>query len=418
MINYMDRLTLNQLSTRIMDAFALEEPEYGQIESAFAIAFALGAISIGWMVDRWNVWWIYPASVFAWSLAGFATGFADSFAMLLLCRFWLGLAEAGNWPCALRTTQRILPPEQRTMGNGILQSGAAVGAVLIPLIVQGLVMLTGTWRYPFLVVGGIGVMWVLLWFAVVRRADLEYNWPSEAQAKQLGQRAEARSLLEILADRRFWVLVILVVSINTAWHFFRAWMPLFLQRSHHYSEAESNLFASAYYLATDAGSLSAGFATLWLVQRGLSVHNSRVLVFFLCALLTALSALAAVLPSGPLLLVVLLIIGFGALGLFPNYYSFSQELTVRHQGKVTGLLGCINWMAMALLHQLIGVSIKETGSYALGMTLAGLAPLAGFCVLFFVWGEEAPRRLPEPHLTPMPVTSDEHLRPAADSFRV
>src|SRR5262249_4685522 len=94
MINYMDRLTLNQTSKRLMDAFALNEQQYGEIESSFALAFALGALAVGWMVDRWNVWWMYPASVFAWSLAGFATGFANSFMALLLCRFLLGLAEA------------------------------------------------------------------------------------------------------------------------------------------------------------------------------------------------------------------------------------------------------------------------------------------------------------------------------------
>jgi hypothetical protein len=72
--------------------------------------------------------------------------------------------------------------------------------------------------------------------------------------------------------------------------------------------------------------------------------------------------------------------------LFPNYYSFSQELTVQHQGKVTGALGCINWLAMALLHELVGDSIKRTGSYSLGMALAGLAPMVGFLVLFLCWG--------------------------------
>src|SRR5215831_14116953 len=84
MINYMDRLTLNQTSERILQAFHLDEEDYGEIESTFAIAFALGALTVGWMADRWNVWWIYPTAVFAWSLAGFATGFVESFTALLL----------------------------------------------------------------------------------------------------------------------------------------------------------------------------------------------------------------------------------------------------------------------------------------------------------------------------------------------
>src|SRR5947209_1186557 len=84
MINYMDRITLNQLSKEIIDAFHLTELHYGYLEAAFGSAFALGAIIAGWLADRWNVRWMYAASVFAWSLAGFATGLAQSFAALLV----------------------------------------------------------------------------------------------------------------------------------------------------------------------------------------------------------------------------------------------------------------------------------------------------------------------------------------------
>src|SRR5262249_12842631 len=118
MLNYMDRLTLNLTATNILAYFQLDERDYGRLESAFAYAFALGAIIAGWMTDRWNVRGIYAAVVLAWSAAGFLTGLAQGFLGLLVCRFLLGLTEAGNWPCALRTTQRLVPPEQRSLGNG------------------------------------------------------------------------------------------------------------------------------------------------------------------------------------------------------------------------------------------------------------------------------------------------------------
>ncbi|HKI32324.1 MAG TPA: MFS transporter [Gemmataceae bacterium] len=478
MLNYMDRLTLNLSAARIMGEFGMDERQYGQLESAFAFAFAVGAIIFGWMADRWNVTLLYPLALLAWSAAGFATGLVGGFVGLLLCRSLLGLAEAGNWPCALRTTQHILTPSQRGMGNGILQSGAALGAILTPLIIWWLVLEgnpgkypewvagavgglagagqpgghfagllpvalapvyhPGAWRYPFMVIGALGVTWVLLWLLLVRRADLAMErrvspsligivgwlvllWGMDvalqllqvddpgatlavkAGVSALGIVAVARWLFRCTqADeegeklprgafvRRFWVLVVLVVAVNTAWHFFRAWLPLFLQKQLLYSEATTSGFMVAYYVSTDAGSLAAGAAALYLSRRGRTVHASRVCVFAACAGLTALSVAVALLGRGPLLLGLLLVIGFAALGLFPLYYSFSQELTTRHQGKLTGALGCINWLAMYLLQAAVGELVKARGSYSLGVALAGLAPLVGVAALVLFWGRTLP----------------------------
>src|SRR5262249_37433281 len=216
--------------------------------------------------------------------------------------------------------------------------------------------------------------------------------------------------------RRFWVLVVLVSTINITWHYLRAWLPLFLQKQHGYSPTETNWFFLVYYVATDVGTLSAGFAALYLARRGLPVHRSRVIVFLVCPLLTTLSLVVAVLPAGPLLLGVLLIIGFGALGLFPNYYSFSQEITVRHQGKVTGSLGCINWLVMALLHEAAGDSIKRTESYAEGLALAGVAPLVGLAVLLLFWGR-TPHKEPEPTPVTLPMPPDERIQAMDDRIK-
>jgi ACS family hexuronate transporter-like MFS transporter len=190
------------------------------------------------------------------------------------------------------------------------------------------------------------------------------------------------------------------------WHFLRAWLPLYLQERHKYGTREVQLFASAYYICTDLGALSAGFATLWLARRGVSVGASRRLVFVVCALLAALGLAVVYLPKGPVLLLSLLVVGFGSLGVFPNYYSFSQDLTVRHQGKLTGTLGCCCWAAMACWQELIGQLVEGKGwvgnyffhghgSYTPCFVIAALAPLVGFLALVLLWGPaEAPAPLP------------------------
>ena len=128
---------------------------------------------LGILADRVNVRWYYPLLLAMWSLMGFATGLMHTFTGLLICRVLLGLFEGGNWPCGLKTIQHLLPPAERALGSGILQSGGAIGAMLTPLVV-GLLLSDelGSWRLPFLVIGAAGLSWVVLWLASVRNADL------------------------------------------------------------------------------------------------------------------------------------------------------------------------------------------------------------------------------------------------------
>ena len=135
-INYMDRQTLSNTSKRITDEFKLSDEQYGNLELAFGLAFACGATVFGVIADKTSVRWLYPIVLLLWSMMGFLTGFVETYAGLLLCRLFLGLFEAGHWPCALKTTQRLLPPHRRTLGNSVLQSGTAIGAIITPLIMK------------------------------------------------------------------------------------------------------------------------------------------------------------------------------------------------------------------------------------------------------------------------------------------
>ena len=162
-----------------------------------------------------------------------------------------------------------------------------------------------------------------------------------------------------------------------------------------YDERQRSLFVAAYYIATDAGALSAGFLTLLLARRGLTVHVSRLVVYLIYALFASLAIGAAFLPAGPLLLAVLLLVGFGALGVMPAYYSFSQDLTVKHQGMLTGVLGCLCWLGMAVWQEMIGHIVEYTKSYTLCMILAGAVPLIGFAALMALWGKDNDARFGE-----------------------
>jgi MFS transporter, ACS family, hexuronate transporter len=395
MLNYMDRLALSQQAIEISSELRLTNKDYADIEQGFGLAFAIGGVVTGLAADRISPQWLYPCVLLCWSLVGCATGWVTSYRELLVCRILLGFFEAGQWPCALVTAQRLLSRRDRPLGNSIIQSGASLGAIATPVAVLFLATAsTGGWRLPFRVIGAAGLGWVAVWLATVRSRDLQLPdsaTPGLGDDGHLvregaeGSTKEAPFLHRSTFVRRFLALAIVVVVINLCWQFFRAWMPKMLGEQYQYSANEVQYFSIGYYIAADIGCLAIGFLTKWLSGRGMSVHGARVATFFLCCLLTALSVVAAGLPASGLLLAILMLIGFGSLGQFPNYYAFTQELSARRMGNITGALSFLTWMVHALVQDPIGAWLDRTHRYGPIMLLAGLMPLFGLFAVALLW---------------------------------
>lgn len=384
-INYMDRQTLSTAAVQVKEELKLNNSEYGALEMGFGLAFAVGALVFGVMADHVSVRWLYPAVLVAWSVMGIATGYVESFWGLLFCRTLLGLFESGHWPCALKTTRQLMPASERTLGNSILQSGSSIGAILTPLVMLALLTDTvGSWRLAFQVIGWIGIGWAAVWLLSMRESD--YASKEEPPAKASNEAAKPPIAKSVV--RRLIVLICVVVAINTSWHFFRAWLPTILQEGRGYSKQFAFLFTSAFYIATDVGCIVAGFATVGLNKSGWSVGASRWIVFFAGAVTTSLSIVVAFTPPGPLLLVQLLLIGAGALALFPCYYALSQEISKRYLGTITGVLGAIAW-STSPLHVLFGQYVDRTKNYDLGFAVVGCLPLAASIIWLVVWDWKA-----------------------------
>jgi ACS family hexuronate transporter-like MFS transporter len=458
MLNYMDRQTLSQTILRIKPELGLDEVQYGYLESFFGYAFACGGLFFGFLADRVRIYWLYPLLILCWSIIGFASAYAvdigawlggttlkdQAFRGFCLCRTALGFVEAAQWPFALVTTSRLLSRGERSLGNGILQSGTAIGSIVTPLVVQLLVTdEQGTWRMPFMVIGVVGLGWIGPWFLLMKPSDLSRpatvvatsaDAPatgvaaSETTAAKLAgavplptssasseevaaskqtaaeiaaaaseetaakRDAKAASLPPDVFWRRFIVCAVMVVSLNLPWHFYRAWLPQYLDSSHGYSRTAINYFTAGYYAAAFIGCLGIGFLARWLVVRGWDVHVSRLTLFGLCAAAVAVGVVAALMPTGGVLLGLLLIVGAAGLGLFPNYYAYTQDLSGRHQGKISGVLGFTTWTATGVMHPLIGGHVKETQSYAEPMTVLSLAPIFAFVVLLLVWKQWPPKQ--------------------------
>jgi MFS transporter, ACS family, hexuronate transporter len=384
-INYMDRQTLANAAVRITKQFQLTQEQYGNLELGFGWAFAAGSLLFGVLVDRFPVRWVYPAALLLWSIMGFATGLVESYGGLLACRTLLGFFEAGHWPCAVKTTQALLTPADRSMGNSLLQSGTSIGAIITPLIMR--VLLTpelGSWRPAFQIVGAVGFLWIIAWFAMVRKTELG--------AAQIIPPATKRwdGLREVLLSRRMLVIMVVVALINTSWQLLRAWLPKFLQEGRGYAESEVLYFTSVFYVATDVGVLGAGALTLWLNRRGTTVFNARCIGFLCCAVFAALALFVMVLPKSWLLLAVMLFVGAGALGVFGIYHAFTQDLTRTHQGMVTGVAGVAAW-SLSPAHKYFGRLVDNTGSFDLGFAIAGCLPLTALICIWLFWNRRSDR---------------------------
>ncbi len=400
-VNYMDRQTTSSLARQIQHEFTLNNEQYGNLELGFGLAFAAGSLLFGWLVDRVGVYWLYPAVLVGWSLMGVLTGFSQNYNQLLGLRIMLGLFEAGHFPCGLKTVQQLMSSRDRAMGNSLLQGGTALGAILAPQAIKLLQRNPDEWRRPFWVIGAGGTAWVLLWLFSLRPTDLRNHFPAETgtEREASGKKdAEAKTgwagFWRLVFSRRYLALAILVICINLNWHLWRVWLPKFLFEARGYDNRATLDVTTFYYVAADAGILIGGAVSAWLARRGWSEYASRISVFAFCCVLTTLTTAVAVLPAGPLLLITLFLVGFGGLGSFAAFYTLTQDLSLEHQGKLSGSLATTTWLVSAAIQPRFGSYLDRTHDYNTVLGLAGWFPVLALVAILTLWTPSASSRQP------------------------
>ena len=219
---------------------------------------------------------------------------------------------------------------------------------------------------------------------------------SEIVARLRTSSEKTYGVMAIAFGALLWVLFVLAVTVNITWHGYRTWLPLYLQEQRRYSFPEMSRFTTVYYLVADVGAWTVGGVTLVICRRGMGIHTARTFAFAGCAGLALCSLSVPFLPDGWQLEAGLLAVAFGAMGLFPTYFAFSQEISAKHQGKVTGTLGASAHISLSIIYPIEGYITHETGSYEWVLGGIGVAPLIGLGILLWLW---PPRRETPPAST-------------------
>ncbi len=122
-INYMDRSVLGVLGPTLQyKVFNWTDSDYASINIAFKIAYAIGMLAMGAIIDRLGTRIGYTLSIAIWSIFGMlhaAVRPAFGFVGFCMARFGLGFGESGNFPAAIKTVGEWFPKKERAFATGI-----------------------------------------------------------------------------------------------------------------------------------------------------------------------------------------------------------------------------------------------------------------------------------------------------------
>ena len=179
LINYIDRSNLSIAAPLIKDELGISAWQLGKLLSTFFWTYALMQIPAGWLVDRFDVKWVFAAGFFVWSAATATTGVLHGFTALLIVRVVLGLGESVAFPAYSKILGGHFKESHRGFANSMIMAGLALGPAL-GMWVGGSVVGRFGWRPFFVVLGLAGLLWLPPWFAWMPRRAVNKSPTSRA----------------------------------------------------------------------------------------------------------------------------------------------------------------------------------------------------------------------------------------------
>lgn len=365
-INYLDRSALNVLAKTLQDQIHWSDVEYGDINAAFQIAYAIGFLVLGWLVDRLGTRYGYAIALAFWSLAAAGHALAKSAWGFQVARFFLGLGEAGNFPASIKAVAEWFPRRQRALAAGVFMAGTNLGAVLAPLFVPWLATTYG-WQAAFAATGLVGLLWIAVWLPVYRRPEEHPRVSAAELALIQSDREEEGPRIRwaaLVPHRQTWAIALVKFLTDPIWWFYLFWSGKIIQEQFHVSLKGLSLPLIAIYALADVGSVFGGWFSSMLIRRGWTVNAARKIAMLFCAV--------AVIPVIGVHYATHLWTAVGLMGLAAachqgfaaNVFTLASDMFPRQAvGSVTGLGGMVGALGGFIFQMAVGRIKAATGSY-------------------------------------------------------
>ena len=395
-LNYVDRQIIAILQPQLASQFHWTETSYANIVFSFQLAYALGYIGFGPLVDRLGARAGYAVAVGFWTVAHVAHAWAGSLLEFMAVRFAIGLGESGNFPAGLKAVAEWFPRQERAFATGVFNAGTNVGAIITPLIVPFITLTLG-WRAAFVITGSFTVLWLVAWL-VVYRSPRQHPRVGVAELKLIESDppdpALSISWLTLLKLPETWAFALAKFLIDPIWWMYLFWLPDFLVKRHGLDLKTFGPPLIAIYVVSDLGSIAGGWMSSRLLRASFSVNAARKLTMLLCAVMVMPIMAASYVDS---LWAAVAIVGLAAAahqGFSCNLFTLPSDVFPRQAvGALVGIGGCAGAVGGMLLSKYAGWVLDSIGSFTPMFILAGSVYGLALLVLHLLSPRLSPVRL-------------------------
>ena len=399
-INYIDRQALSVLWPAIVedlfpDESALERKQiYANISIVFVFSYAFGQAIFGKIFDWIGTRIGFVLSIGVWSLATIAHAFAQGMLSFSIFRGILGIAEAGNWPGATKGNAEWFPTKERALAQGIFNSGAAIGGIIaFPII--GYLTVHFNWQAVFIIVGVMGLLWLLPWLIIVKAPPAMHAWITDEEKEYIlsGQRETAETdgneslktldeynptTKEILSRKQSWGVIVASAAIDPIWWLFVFWIPIYLNEVYGMNVTEIGIYGWVPYVGAMLGAWFGGLLAQNRISAGWSADKTRKLVITLGCLIMLPALLAMSNPGGPTVAVLIMaVILFGFQTAIGNVQTLPSDLFGKKAvGTLSGFAGMAAKLGAVGLTSLVPWLTADgnyTPAFVIGASLAIIA---------------------------------------------